>query len=426
MQNPVIVVPGVTATYLVDHYPVTPETVWTVMRNNFERAALHPDNLRYEAIEPARLLPGQIYEVAYTELIDELRHNLSPTFDAPVPVFPFAYDWRKPLVETQEILRAFVREVAERTRLLRHYHAAGYDGKVDLVGHSMGGLIIAGMIAAKAEPAVGKVATLATPYAGSYEAVVKLITGTADLGGGSPPSSREREAARVTPSLYHLLPDIPNGIIVGPGLPTESLFAPDLWQPSILASLAEFIRRVGVAPLDPPTQARDLFATLLAQAKAQRESIKTLVLNERGLDRSDWLCVAGVDAVTRVTLEIQKDSAGQPQFALTSAHRKNGWNDTDPWQTGDGTVPLRGALPPFLPPEAVVCIRPDDFGYWEIQDRLVTKAAGFHGILPNMNMLHRLLVRFFTGAEDRHRNTWGRPLPGVTNWQPPLPLTLKP
>ena len=50
--------------------------------------------------------------------------------------------------------------------------------------------------------------------------------------------------------------------------------------------------------------------------------------------------------------------------------------------------------------------------------------GGFHGVLPNMNMLHRMLVRHFTGSADKKGNTWGHPAPGVekSDWNPPLKL----
>ena len=53
--------------------------------------------------------------------------------------------------------------------------------------------------------------------------------------------------------------------------------------------------------------------------------------------------------------------------------------------------------------------------------------GGFHGLLPNMNMLHRLVVRHFTGGGDPKENTWGRRPPGVGagEWKPPLDLTDK-
>ena len=70
-------------------------------------------------------------------------------------------------------------------------------------------------------------------------------------------------------------------------------------------------------------------------------------------------------------------------------------------------------------------MNPGDFGYWEAQDKVLARVAGFHGILPNMDMLHRLIVRFFTGAADPHGNTWGRVPPDLkagAAWNPPLPL----
>ena len=44
--HPGIVVPGIIATYLRDDYPLPPETIWAVLNKDYERAALHPDNLR--------------------------------------------------------------------------------------------------------------------------------------------------------------------------------------------------------------------------------------------------------------------------------------------------------------------------------------------------------------------------------------------
>src|SRR5262249_34391258 len=106
LPNPVIVVPGITASYLRDLYPIPPEPIWTVLDTDYARAALHPDDLAtkiaaskraYEAREPARVVADQVYEIAYKELIEELRFNLREKEDNPIPVFSFGYDWRQPL-----------------------------------------------------------------------------------------------------------------------------------------------------------------------------------------------------------------------------------------------------------------------------------------------------------------------------------------
>lgn len=436
LPDPVIVVPGITASYLSDDYPLPPEDIWNVLTKGYERVTLHPNNLQFEALEPSLVRPGQVFEVAYEELIKELRFNLSPAADKPVPVYPFGYDWRHPLDQIEAVFADFVQEVIERTKLMSHYYSAEYhkNPKVSLVGHSMGGLIITGYLDTVGKQApVGKVATLATPYRGSYEAVIKVITGTADLGTKAP-SSREREAARLTPALYHLLPSFEDAVTSPDGKP-RSLFDPKVWQPSVVESISELVRLHGLQPRGRSSkkarreEAEDLFSAMLTLAKKHRARIEKFDLAKAGLKRKDWLAVVGVGSVTRVRMDMI-DGPGGPQFDLKSADRRDEWSNSDDElarQTGDGTVPFEGALPLFLKDTDIICVSPEDYGYWELEDKLLARVAGFHGILPNMNMIHRLLVRFFTDAPDRRENTWGRGVPGVTQskWTPPLQLAYK-
>lgn len=430
LPYPVVVVPGITASHLQDEYPIDPETVWSVLKKDYERITLHPNDLRYEAIEPSRVRAGKLFEVAYNELINELRYNLKDKEDMSVPVFPFSYDWRMPLELIQQQLDDFINEVIDRTKLLKHYHSQNYTdkAKVNLLGHSMGGLIVTGYLNSKGKKApVHKIATLAAPFQGSFEAVIKIITGTANLG-TSAPSSREREAARITPGLYHLLPSFKFGITTAPGLPS-SFFNPGIWQSGVYQSLEEFIRLKGLPTENKKDEARKLLTALLNQAKAHRNKIDNFKLTNAGLDRSRWLAVAGIGAKTRIKINISK-IGNSPNFDLRSDDRKNEWDPEDNPNsrlTGDGTVPFEGAIPKFLKLENLVCVSPDDFGYWEIQDKVLTGIAGLHGILPNMNMLHRMIVRFFKDTPDRRKNTWGRPAPGVkdNDWKPPLKLRNK-
>ena len=435
LPNPVILVPGITATVLRDEYPVSPETVWSaVLKKEYERVALHPDLLRYEALEPARVRADQIFELAYREPVEELRHNLTQRSDAPVPVFPFPYDWRQPLETVERQLRGFIDEVIDRTSLMRHYFADGYrrdSGKVNLVGHSMGGLVIAGTLQRFGQDSrVAKVVTLASPYRGSLEAVLKITTGMANLGSNDS-SSRERETARLTPALYQLLPSFAGAAEAGPGAP-DSLLAPSAWQPSVIQTIVQYLEVHGQRAMSPTEvlgAATVLFNGLLNLAREHRERLEKFLLHQAGLGEDDWLCVVGVGSETRVFIRIELDATGTPKLVIdNNAQMQDRWEATDPNErirTGDGTVPYLGARASFIPVEKVVCVTPGDFGYWEVQDKLLTRVAGFHGILPNMDMLHRLIIRFFTGAADPYGNTWGRvppDLPDVGKWNPPLPL----
>jgi len=427
LAHPTIFVPGWLGTTLEDECRLPHEAVWSTLTRDFERATLHPDNLQFESIEPARVVPGQVHELGYKELIEELRHGLSPSEDEPVPVYAFKYDWRQPLVAAEAQLARFVEEVIERTKLLRHYDAAGWgnttEAKVNLVGHSLGGVLIAGYLEqSRGAHHVHKVATLAAPFQGAFETVAQITTGTANLGSGTP-SSREREAARVTPGLYHMLGSFDGGLIVDDGIGPRSLFDIAIWQGSVIDTLERFIRRHGLDRGDPAARARTLFTHMLQTAATHRARIDTLDLAAIGLSAAHWLCVVGVNAKTRIRLRVVRRGAGF-DFDFRPEDRDNMWGDANPGiarLTGDGGVPLNGAVPKFLPLESLVCVTPDDFGYWEVQARLFAAVAGFHSIMPNMDMLHRLIVAHFTDSGPRHDNIWGRPAPGVTAWTPPIP-----
>jgi len=435
MQNPVIVIPGITASELRDEYQVQPENVWSaVVNHDYERITLHPDDVRYERDEPARIRADAVFNLPYGELIAELRHNLTERADKSVPVYPFPYDWRLPLSQTVEQLHAFIEEVIDRTKLIRHYDRDGYgnDPHVDLVGHSMGGLVIGGyLVAHGSAKRIGKIATLGTPFGGSYEAPIKVLTGTASLG-AIESGSREREASRITPALYHLVPRFKTQLGSGPqhavvdqaGAPVD-MFKAANWQRGVLESLAEFIRMHAV---NPPRSQRDrlaraevLLQQMLSDADDYRTAVDKLSLSasRNGLQKSSWLCIAGADEDTRIRLRLEGG-----RFSLRSADRDNFWSEsTDRILTGDGTVPLGAAVPDFLEPRNVVCVVPGDLGYWEIGDRALRGAVGFHGLLPKVNLVQRLVIAHLRGKSGRRNSDiWGQPMPSVSssNWSPAI------
>ena len=402
---------------LRDEYPVAPENVWSVLKaatNSYERITLHPDNVNYEVVEPARVVKDQLFELFYREIIEELRHNLTLDPDAPVPVFPFAYDWRQPLDTIQDQLTAFIEEVVARTSLLRHYNKDGYTaktGKVNLVAHSMGGLIVAGYVEAKGMQRVERVATLASPFRGSLEAVAKTAIG---IGGFTVASggSREREAARVTPALYHLLPSYKGAVTAEGGL-SDDIFLPKTWQPGILQTLATFIKRFGLTASGADQQATALLTAMLDQAWKHRRRIERLKLP----DSKRWLSIVGVDAETRIGMVVRPDPSGNPLFVLEEP--SNEWSQGRKTRTGDNTVPYLGSRCAFVPVEEIICLTPDDFGFFEFGDKLIGE-LGFHSAIPNMNLAQRLVTSHLLGRPQGKLG--GHPSPEIDPkaWDPPI------
>jgi len=415
--DPVIFVAGIKGSALRDEYPVDPETVWSVLRavvKSYDRITLHPYNTRFEAQEPARVVRDQVFGMFYAEFIEELRHNLAMDPDEPVPVYPFAYDWRQPLAVIQSQFEAFVEEVIERTSLMPHYNRTGYNrksGRVNLVGHSMGGLIIGGYVAKAGLQRVNRIATIATPFRGSLEAVAITTTGNSSLNAGG---SREREAARVTPSLYHLLPSY-EGAVAGEA--SDVLFNSGRWQNSILATLKSFIDRYQL-PKEAPLEAETVLASMLVQARAHRESLERLKLP----DAKRWLCIAGVNAKTRIGMSISKGADGRTWFDVEEEvdEFEKGKTAKTRTRTGDGTVPYAGAQCAFVPKNQIICVTPGDYGFFEIKDRILDN-IGLHANLPNMNLVQRLVVSHF--LQKPQGDLGGCPGPDVLakDWDPPLP-----
>ena len=84
---------------------------------------------------------------------------------------------------------------------------------------------------------------------------------------------------------------------VAAGIPPD-LFDPE-WQPSVVATIAEFIRLHGLRPTDRSTQARELFGALLKAAQTGRSRLRSLDLGQLGLSEESWICIVGVNAETR-------------------------------------------------------------------------------------------------------------------------------
>ncbi|MGI9261978.1 MAG: lipase/acyltransferase domain-containing protein [Woeseiaceae bacterium] len=419
MQNPVIVIPGITATDLVDDYPLKADEIWTMVFNKeYNRVALHPDDLRYEAVEPAHVVAGQVFPI-YSDLIRALRHELSARADQPTPVFAFPYDWRMDIRATAGKLGDFIDEVIARTKLLKHYARAD-DLKVDLVGHSMGGLVITEYLSQRRrQSAVEKVATIGTPYLGSIEAIVKVTTGMS-LITGPEPKEREREAARVTPSLYQLFPSYEGATTDIDGANVD-MFDANNMQASIVDSLAEFVRLYSVSTRSSQRRERavEILEEMLANAKRHRRNVERFKLSDAGIRRDDWLAVIGIGERTRVEMTVNKNS-GDTRFVIDKTQFVNEISKTSDEisRTGDGTVPLAAAIPPFLPATRPVCVKDSDLEFLELRDRIMVGVGGLHGLLPGINLVQRLVTKHLNPRY--HGRVWGRRLPGARSWNPPI------
>jgi lecithin:cholesterol acyltransferase len=430
---PVIVIPGIMAVNLRNEYSVEPETIWNPEKLGFSEynisslIAMHPDNMKYECIEPARVMPDQIFSMVYYEFIEELKEGLGK--NDITPVFPFSYDWRHKLETIEDHLGKFIDEVIDRVKLMKSYRNNQdfmENPKVHLVGHSMGGVIIAGYLARKKKQAkVAKVATMGSPLRGSIESVLNLTTGTgrlAFLGIGE----RKRHVARLTPSLYYLLPSFKGCVFNDDSQTFENdMFGDQYWQKSIVEDIKKTVIKYGHNHGSALGRAKKLFKKLRDQAEKYRNLIEnTKLLTDAGMSEDDWLCIVGINEKTRQRVRVKQIDG---EYMLDLNNRDDTENKygskylEEKIYTGDGTVPYLGAKSSFISKEKLVCVKDDDFD-WEWIDSSTESLIGLHGSLPLMSLVQKLVISHFSGK--KRKGIYGRPSPELTDpekqWKPPI------
>ena len=366
MICPTIILPGFATSTLVDRATLPSKKVWRPFdvvkpnKENMKKIVPYPHHPEHSADGSARIAADVPFVARYKKLCDDLRAELRKQ-TGHTAVYPFAYDWRLPLELIEERLDRLIGEIIERTRLMDpDGKIFGPQPKVNLIGHSMGGLIAAGYLASgragdtrlRYWECINKLITLGTPYAGSTAIVYEMIHGL------------HRLTLRLIPATYYLLPD--------PHICGLDLFNRRTWPAQVIASLDDHAAQVKLQD--------DLLATFLASARAYRTKLKLL----RGT-QLPWLVVTGLDQKTRTMIGYQR-SGDQFDFAATG-------------QDGDGYVLLPSAMPDFLKENrhlSSIRISAKDYVAGEFGIRMLN-ALGLvqlHTNLPRMRATRRAVMDF--------------------------------
>jgi hypothetical protein len=274
-RNPVIVIPGLTGSKLVEG--PTGRVVWGAFAGDYakperpadarlialpmrEGAALRDlrDNVRSDGVLErlrVKVLGVPINVRAYFQILEALGAGgyrdeslvLSGEVDwgdDHFTCFQFDYDWRRDNVENAQRLHRFIQEKRTYVRgeTKRRFGIDRPNLKFDVVSHSMGGLLLRYYLrygasdlpedgsmpevswagAANIERAI----LVAPPNAGSLESLVQLVEGK-----GYGPFARYPPSLLGTfPSGYQMLPRGRHAMVLAEGAPVEDLFDPELWR----------------------------------------------------------------------------------------------------------------------------------------------------------------------------------------------------
>ncbi|MEO1473712.1 MAG: hypothetical protein AAFS03_07190 [Pseudomonadota bacterium] len=381
-RNPVIVIPGILGSQLVDD--TSGRTVWGAFRGTYAdprraddaqlialplsadasfsdlRDTVRPDGV-LETLQ-IRLLGIPVNLRAYVGILETLGAggyadetlglNGIDYGDDHFTCFQFDYDWRRDNVENAARLKQFIddRRAYIQAEYKKRYGIEDADVKFDIVAHSMGGLITRYFLRYGDAPLpddgstpaltwagaadVEKVVFVGTPNGGATETFDQLITG---YDGGRPVLPRYPTYIMGTfPSIYQLLPrPRQNRIRYDDGTTVDNLYDGSLWQAYGWGLAADdrdtraFLRRALPNAADDAARrqvAASYQTAALTRAKAFHQALDTPAAPPEGLD---LYLVAGdaIDTAYGVTID---RATGQP--------------DITEFGPGDGAVPRYSAL----------------------------------------------------------------------------------
>lgn len=273
-RTPVIVIPGILGSKLEDDdttrpvwgsftfgavdpdFPAGAQTVGLPMRLDVPLSALRDkvrattvlDNIAADVGLLRSLEIGAYVDILQTLAAGDYRDQMlgdSGAIDyggAHYTCFQFAYDWRRDISEQAADLHRLILSAQDAVRLGRRLESDA-PVKVDVIAHSMGGLVLRYYLRYGPQPLpedgslpeltwagaehVDRAILIGTPNAGSVQSLEQLITGL-DL---NPLFPNYRAAILGTmPSIYQLLPRTRHArVLDSEGRPID-LFDPEVWK----------------------------------------------------------------------------------------------------------------------------------------------------------------------------------------------------
>ncbi len=370
-RNPVILVPGVMASYLNDYF--TGEEVWpsfvkmalsgsdnyldALMLDEFgdnSSPSVRPNDI-FRSIQIEIINEKIINEDFFTGLIQELKNN---GYEDDKDLFVFPYDWRLNLnsiagKETnfwQESLKEKIMDVQRQTGV----------EKVDVIAHSMGGIVVKNYISLYGTSSIDKFIDIATPHLGSPK-MFKVLNYGDNLEIPILDAWRVKKISQNMPSAYQLLPSR-RYFSDGQDFLTLDSYVYDVVSGNEKnGSLQGLDYNQSIAFLDKEGRNQGLLGTF---------GVNVVNVNDELHSRIDYL--PDEDSYYNII------GCGYDTYAGVKKKGKSNWEL--PAIDGDGTVPLISAVP---------------FG----THKYYTNAAE-HALLPSANGVRQLVAAILSGKEN--------------------------
>jgi len=244
-MTPIIFIPGIEATNLVNANSFGFESVWkafdsigtslqTKIMGPYLEERLQERPLYDERIQ-SLIERESIAKLPYEKTIVNLFGKLNTGKNITCPVYLFGYDWRLSNVENGRRLDVFVQYLQEK---LKPYKPEAFH----FITHSMGGLVFGCYLNQVADYRhIGKVILCAPPFLGSPYGLIHMIKGDGGfksfLNNLFGRDEDIREVVRTFPSIYELLPVYENALTYMEDGRPLSLLEKRYWQPNVYSKI---------------------------------------------------------------------------------------------------------------------------------------------------------------------------------------------
>jgi len=369
---PIILIPGIQGTTLLDSNRPDFKTVWSGIKKFFSdihRLRLKSNGVSDEHLESI-IERSDVENIAYSELINYLK-------DKGYKVFIFGYDWRKSNKDAAIKLAALVESLK-----LRY----GNTNSFNFITHSMGCLVLSAYLKSLSEEeqdtVVNRAIMTVPPFLGSMESTMNLTIGSSLLFNSS---DDFRKVARTFPAVYELLP-----------------VYKDAYSFSNQQSAAQFNsykfdtywQQVDDVNRDDTQDKHDLMHDRLKQLGKLRDQ-NNLVFDFSAQSKSlrdKCVIISGIGSDTRHTTKVLENH-GHYKFFFEFEEK--------PDQDGDGTVPAISAHV-FKGKVTTISVEKSIFESW--MDSRIIGRGDQHAFFLNNGRVQNIITRFLKG--DTERDNW--------------------
>lgn len=200
--TPVLIVPGIASSYLykiegAEVWPNLPLITTSITDSHLNELSLTTDEVNNVTIQATSI----IRNIGGHSFFNDLFNNLeSKGYEESSSLYEFPYDWRLDIETIAEKLKEKIEEIKNDN---------GVD-RVQLVGHSMGGLLIKKYLSIYGGESIEKFIDIGTPHTGAPKAF-KILSygdnfGFEKFGMSLLSLSKVKEISQNMPSVYQLLP----------------------------------------------------------------------------------------------------------------------------------------------------------------------------------------------------------------------------